>query len=120
MPINKIQDHLVVKNGELVLVHCPTDFEERFESDDDSGAFVMKADAMPKRFADRIHEVSPLVNERFGMREWRHEQQIINRAYELLSQGHRPPSRMCNRVHGPDSLERWIGYISGEKDDSKI
>lgn len=114
MPINKLQDHLEVKNGELVLVHYPTDFEERFEVADDSGAFVMKADAMPKRFADRIHEVGPSVDERFGMREWVHEQRMINKAYELLSQGHRPPSRICNRVHGPESLSKWIEYLTKE------
>lgn len=115
MPIDKLQDHLEVKDGMLVLVHYPSDFEERFEANEDSGAFVMKSDAMPKRFADRIHEVSPYADERFGMREWIHEQHIINKAYELLAQGHRPPSRICNRVHGPDSLEKWIEYLTKER-----
>ena len=93
-------------------------FKEKFAVDEDSGAFVMKADAVDKRFDDRQHEIS-LPNHRitmndiydnseFGLSEYRKEQRLIARAYEMRGRGFRPPTRILCRVYGPDALSRWV------------
>ncbi|MDD5423042.1 MAG: hypothetical protein PHT32_06460 [Candidatus Omnitrophica bacterium] len=93
-------------------------FQERFAVNEDSGAFVMTADAVDKRFDDRTHEVALPKNRitmsdiyehsEFGMSEYRREQRLIARAYEIRGRGFRPPTRILCRVYGPDALSRWV------------
>lgn len=93
-------------------------FKERFEQDEDSGAFVLTADAVTKRFDDRTHEIGRSNNRitisdvyehtEFGLSEYRKEQRLIAKAYEMLGRGFRPPTRILCRVYGPDALSRWV------------
>lgn len=85
-------------------------FSEKFSIDDDSGAFVMRADAMPRRF-DR-NEVKPLERNHdditrgsLGNREWSQEQRLISEAYRLLGMGIARPTTQ--------SLEEWVMEHSG-------
>lgn len=106
------------------MIRKQSTFQERFAVNEDSGAFVMTADAVDKRFDDRTHEVS-MPNHRIGMNdiyenepcgrsEYRREQRLIARAYEMLGRGFRPPSRILCRVYGPDALERWVAYCEAK------
>ena len=93
-------------------------FKDRFEADEDSGAFVMKADAVDKRFDERQHEVRMpnhriaindiYENEPFGRSEYYKEQRLLTRAYEMRGRGFRPPTRILCRVYGPEALSKWI------------
>ena len=89
-------------------------FSDKFAIDEDSGAFVMKADAMPRRF-DR-NEVKPLERNQeditrgsLGNREWFQEQHLISEAYRLLGMGISKPTTQ--------SLEEWVMEHSGGPDE---
>ena len=89
-------------------------FSDKFAIDEDSGAFVMKADAMPRRF-DR-NEVKPLERNQeditrgsLGNREWFQEQHLISEAYRLLGMGIAKPTTQ--------SLEEWVAEHSGGSDE---
>ena len=89
-------------------------FSDKFAIDEDSGAFVMKADAMPRRF-DR-NEVKPLERNHdditrgsLGNREWSQEQRLISEAYRLLGMGISKPTTQ--------SLEEWVAEHSGGSDE---
>ena len=89
-------------------------FSEKFAIDEDSGAFVMKADAMPRRF-DR-NEIKPLERNQeditrgsLGNREWSQEQRLIAEAYRLLGMGISKPTTQ--------SLEEWVMEHSGGPDE---
>ena len=89
-------------------------FQEKFSTNDDSGAFVMRADAMPRRF-DR-NEVKPLERNQeditrgsLGNREWFQEQHLISEAYRLLGMGISKPTTQ--------SLEEWVMEHSGGPDE---
>ena len=89
-------------------------FQEKFSTDEDSGAFVMRADAMPRRF-DR-NEVKPLERNQeditrgsLGNREWFQEQHLISEAYRLLGMGISKPTTQ--------SLEEWVMEHSGGPDE---
>ena len=89
-------------------------FRDKFSIDEDSGAFVMKADAMPRRF-DK-NEVKPLERNQeditrgsLGNREWSQEQRLIAEAYRLLGMGISKPTTQ--------SLEEWVAEHSGGSDE---
>ena len=89
-------------------------FSDKFAIDEDSGAFVMKADAMPRRF-DK-NEVKPLERNQeditrgsLGNREWFQEQRLISEAYRLLGMGIAKPTTQ--------SLEEWVMEHSGGPDE---
>ena len=89
-------------------------FSEKFSTDEDSGAFVMRADAMPRRF-DR-NEVKPLephyddiTRGSHGNREWSQENYLLKTAYSLLAMGIPRPTTQ--------SLEEWIVEHTGGSDE---
>ena len=89
-------------------------FSDKFAIDEDSGAFVMKADAMPRRF-DK-NEVKPLERNQeditrgsLGNREWFQEQRLISEAYRLLGMGIPKPTGQ--------RLEEWILEHTGGSDE---
>ncbi len=106
------------------MIQKESTFKERFEQDEDSGAFVLTADAVTKRFDDRTHEIGRPNNRitisdiyeysEFGLSEYRREQRLIARAYELRGRGFRPPTRILCRVFGPDALEQWVAYCEAK------
>lgn len=101
MPIQKYDPELVA----LGVENRNDEFLDKFAISDETGAFVMKADAMPDRF-DK-HEVKPLERNYsditrgpYGNREWYEEQAMWSLAYMLLGMGIPKPTTQ--------ELEDWI------------
>ncbi len=101
MPIQKYDQELVA----LGVESRHDEFTDKFAINEDSGAFVMKADAMPRRFDP--HDVRPLekvyddiTRGPYGNREWFEEQRLLNRAHMLLAMGIPKPTTQ--------ELEDWV------------
>ena len=93
-------------------------FREKFAMNEDTGSFVMKADAMPNRFDSKRMDDRPIPGQfttlndpatqgSFGNAEWFEEQRTLSAAYLIKSQGKKLPSRLCNRLY-PDTLAVWV------------
>ena len=83
------------------------DFNDKFAQDDlynhnSFGSFVMKADAMPRRFEkqDLFVKDQDICRGSYGNREWYQEQVMLNMAHSLLDKGVTKPKDI--------PLEDWI------------
>jgi len=100
VPIQKYDPELVG----LGVENPSEEFLERFAVSDETGSFVMKADAMPSRFDP--HEIvfermqDDLARGPYGNREWFEELFNLNLAYRLLGMGIPKPTS--------EILEDWI------------
>lgn len=100
MPIQKYDPELVA----LGVENRSEEFLDRFAISDETGSFVMKADAMPSRFDP--HEIvfermqNDLTRGPYGNREWFEEQFNLGFAHTLLGMGVPKPTT--------EILEDWI------------
>jgi len=100
VPIQKYDSELVA----LGVENRSEEFLERFAISDETGSFVMKADAMPSRFDS--HEIvfermqDDLTRGPYGNREWFEEQALWSLAYMLLEMGVPKPTT--------EILEDWV------------
>ena len=92
------------------------EFNKKFEKDDDSGAFVMASDAMPKRFDNSFNkqavEIKILNNDviedtKYGKRELAQDNRMLVQAHTLIRLGFKPPKKSLCVVY-PDAIERWV------------
>jgi hypothetical protein len=100
VPIQKYDPELVA----LGVENPSEEFLDRFAISDETGSFVMKADAMPSRFDP--HEIvfermqDDLTRGPYGNREWYEEQAMLGLAHMLLGIGVPKPTT--------EILEDWI------------
>ena len=92
----------------------------KFAFNEDSGAYVFKADAMPRRFDNSYSRTRPgmmlLDNTntigQFGNREWFEEQRLLSEAYTRRSLGFKAPKKSLCRVYGDEALKKWVEHTS--------
>lgn len=90
-------------------------FRDKFAISDDSGAYVMKTDAMHNRFTNehtkesvriRILIDTVIEDTPYGKRELAQDNRMLVQAHTLLRLGFKAPTKRLCKVY-PDALEKW-------------